>query len=246
MEACEAVPGRLADRSGGSPVRSAARTYAHGVADPPAEASIEMVHGQLSDDRAQQVLDFWACQSALRGAAAQERLREVVCLALSADGEIVGVNSAYPRDVALIGARRFWVYRSRLAPDAESMAPEMINSAFAALEGVVGVSTTYLDWSDRLRMNLWYSRTFVADRHRQTHIAAQLLFAARDHLERLFMEGEDTRAPGIAFELEYEPMTKRLNGAIWLPADFRYIGDNAGGQPVRVHYFPGTRVPTPG
>ena len=110
-------------------------TYAHGVAEPSLEANIEIVRGQLSDDRAQQVLDFWARQCALQGAAAHERLREVVCLALGADGEIVGVNSVFPHNLGLIGGRPFWVYRSCLAPDAGSMAPEMINSAFATLEG---------------------------------------------------------------------------------------------------------------
>ncbi len=31
--------------------------------------------------------------------------------------------------------------------------------------------------------------------------------------------------------------------ALWLPADFTFIGENAKGDHVRVHYFPGAHVP---
>jgi hypothetical protein len=33
--------------------------------------------------------------------------------------------------------------------------------------------------------------------------------------------------------------------AIWQPVDFIFVGDTEGGVPVRVHYFPGARVPPP-
>jgi hypothetical protein len=36
------------------------------------------------------------------------------------------------------------------------------------------------------------------------------------------------------------------NKALWLPADFTFIGENELGAHVRVHWFPGARVPTPG
>ncbi len=51
-----------------------------------------------------------------------------------AAGRIVGVNSVYPQDLALIGGRRFWVYRSFLLPAAASAEPELIRASFAALE----------------------------------------------------------------------------------------------------------------
>ncbi len=40
-------------------------------------------------------------------------------------------------------------------------------------------------------------------------------------------------------------MRKYYNRAVWVPADYAYIGDNQRGEPVRVHYFPGARVPEP-
>ena len=51
-------------------------------------------------------------------------------------------------------------------------------------------------------MDLWYYRTFVAESHRQSNVAAQLLFGTRDMLERRFVSGEDRRAGGMIFELE--------------------------------------------
>jgi hypothetical protein len=39
-------------------------------------------------------------------------------------------------------------------------------------------------------------------------------------------------------------MRKYLNMAIWQPADFIYVGDNDRGIPIRIHYFPGARVPS--
>src|SRR5437764_5068984 len=98
------------------------------------DGSIETVRGRLSDERADQLLRFWSSQGALEGGAARKRLSEVVCLALDRGGEIVGVNSVYPEDVALLGGRRFWIYRNFLLPDASGAGPELTNAAFAALE----------------------------------------------------------------------------------------------------------------
>jgi hypothetical protein len=81
------------------------------------EGRIEVVRGRIGDERADQLLDFWSRQGVLEGAAARERLPEVVCVALDGEGEIVGANSVYPQDVPLIG-RRFWIYRSFQMPRA--------------------------------------------------------------------------------------------------------------------------------
>jgi hypothetical protein len=67
----------------------------------------------------------------------------------------------------------------------------------------------------------------------------------RDLLERRFQSGDDTRAGGVGFELQNKGMRKYLNTAIWQPVDFIFIGDSERGDPVRVHYFPGARVPLP-
>jgi hypothetical protein len=334
---------------------------------------IETVRGRLSEEQGGRLLDFWSRHGALEGAAARERLPEVVCLLRSGDGEIAGVNSVYPAQVLLVG-RPFWVYRSFLLPEAVGVRAEMFNAAFAALaeefertregplglclpvtdraemvrrpepiwpdtglmfagydqndtqlriryfydariepglpnsptlteaqavdysigdrfrvepwsdtsvvtpedvltlwqregamveaearrrvdevlnvvierdEGLVALSTAYLQRSQQLRMDLWYFRTYVASAYRQGHVATQLTFHNRDLLEERFVRGEDTRASGVAFELEHEGMRKYYNHAVWLPADFVFIGDNQQGIPLRVHYFAGAQVPVP-
>jgi hypothetical protein len=111
---------------------------------------------------------------------------------------------------------------------------------------VVGVSSLYLARNAQLRVDLWHYRTFVAEAHRMSNIAAQLIFRNRDRMEERFVSGKDRRAAGMLFELEHEGMKAYFNKALWLPADFTFIGDNEFGDHVRVHYFPGATVPVIG
>jgi hypothetical protein len=131
------------------------------------------------------------------------------------------------------------------AEEARRRVQEALNVVIERDEGVVAVSTAYLQRNPKLDMALWYFRTFVSTPHRNTHISTQLTFNNRDLLERRYTRGEDTRAGGIAFELENQGMRKYLNAAIWQPANFIYIGDTDRGVPVRVHYFPGAPAPPP-
>jgi hypothetical protein len=110
---------------------------------------------------------------------------------------------------------------------------------------VAGVSTIYLQHNPQLRMDLFYYRTFVAARHRQGNLAAQLIIRNRDLLEQRFTSGEDPSGQGMIFELENEGMRRHLNNAYWPNSDFFFIGENEHGAHVRVHYFPGARVPPP-
>src|SRR5262245_25762071 len=117
------------------------------------DATIEVVRGGLSEERTDQLLRFWSVEGPLEGAAARQRLSEVVCALLDDTGAIVGSNSVYPHDVPLIGGRRFWVYRRLLPAAASSAASEMLDAAFTALEaefepsgpGPVGVCLTVDD-----------------------------------------------------------------------------------------------------
>jgi hypothetical protein len=96
--------------------------------------TIEVVRGQLSGERADQVLRFWSREGVLEGSAAEERLAQVACTLIDDTGEIAGVNSVFAADVPLIGGRRFWIYRSFLVPSASGAEVEMTNAAFTALE----------------------------------------------------------------------------------------------------------------
>jgi hypothetical protein len=97
-----------------------------------APVQIEVVRGDLSDERAEQLLAFWERHGALSGAAAHRRLKDVVCVLLDA-GEVVGVNSAYAADVAQVGGLRFWVYRAFLPGVPGDQQDAMLAAAFAAL-----------------------------------------------------------------------------------------------------------------
>lgn len=89
----------------------------------------------LSGELAEQVLEFWAAHGALGGAAAEQRLTEVVCVLLGDGGGLYGVSSVVEREVVLIGHRHFWMYRRFLDPDhaVEWEAP-MFCATFGALE----------------------------------------------------------------------------------------------------------------
>jgi hypothetical protein len=110
--------------------------------------------------------------------------------------------------------------------------------------GVVGVSTVYLQRNPRLRMPLWHYRTYVARAHRESNLAGRLLFANRDLLEQRFISGADRRAAGMIFQLQNEGLKRHFNRTL-MPADFTFIGETQQGDHVRVHYFPGARVPKP-
>ena len=129
--------------------------------------------------------------------------------------------------------------------DARQRVAEVSLVAVEREGGVAGVSTVYLQRNEQLRMNLWHYRTYVAEPHRLSNIAAQLIFRNRDLLEEHFISGADTRAPGMLFELENPGMREYFNKALWLPADFIFLGENESGAHVRVHYFPGAEVPPP-
>jgi hypothetical protein len=115
-------------------------------------AAIEVVRGELDDERAAEVLEFWASRGALEGDVARERLPKVVCIAADDAGEVVGVNSVDQQVIPLVG-RPFWLYRRLLAEESDDLADAMFNSAFQALAeefeageaGPIGVCTVVDD-----------------------------------------------------------------------------------------------------
>lgn len=140
---------------------------------------------------------------------------------------------------------RFWQREGALPdPDEATRRVSEVSLVAADRDGeLAGVSSVYAQRNAQLRMSMWHYRTYVAQDHRMSNIAAQLIFRNRDLLEERFVRGEDTRAPGVLFELENESMKSYFNKALWLPADFTFIGENELGDHVRVHWFPGATVP---
>jgi hypothetical protein len=139
--------------------------------------------------------------------------------------------------------------REGAVPDEEEAARRVREVRLVGIdrdEGVVGVSSLFLRRNEQLRMDLWNYRTYVAADHRRSNLAAQLIFRNRDEMEQRFVRGEDTRAGGLLFELEHQRLQHYFNKALWLPADFTFIGENEWGHHVRIHYFPGATVPVLG
>ena len=112
-------------------------------------------------------------------------------------------------------------------------------------DGVVGISSAYLQRNAQLRTDLWYYRAYVSEAHRMSSLAVLLAVRGREVLEERFTSGDDTRALGIAYEVENEGLKRYFNRALWLPTDFTFIGENEGGDHVRVHWFPGAEAPLP-
>ena len=48
-----------------------------------------------------------------------------------------------------------------------------------------------------------------------------------------------------AADAQYNVGMSYFNQAKWMPTEFTFIGENAKGDHVRVHYFPGARAPLP-
>ncbi len=108
---------------------------------------------------------------------------------------------------------------------------------------IAGVSTAYLQRSRQLRMTFWYQRIFVAADHRMGNLAFRLLLAGRDHLRESYLSGSDRRAAGTMVEVQNRGLRGHLVNATWR-SDFTFVGQNSGGDHMRVHYFPGALAPT--
>ena len=115
-------------------------------------------------------------------------------------------------------------------------------------QGLVGVGSAYMQHNPQLRMDLWHGRVFVAGAHRHSNVGRVLMMRGRELLERRFISGEDTRAPGVVMEIENEGLKRYFNKALWRagPVESTFIGENARGDHVRVYYFPGALAPTLG
>jgi hypothetical protein len=151
-------------------------------------------------------------------------------------------SDATPDDVLALWAREGAVP----AAEAERRVHEVDLVAIDEEDGLVGISTSYLQRNSQLRMDLHYFRAFVAEAHRRSSLAFLLAFRGRDHLEGLHVTGRDTRGAGIIYEVENELLKRYRNEAHWVATDFTYIGETPHGAHVRVHYFPGAQVPIPG
>lgn len=130
------------------------------------------------------------------------------------------------------------------AAEAGRRVHEVLAIGVQADDGLVAVSTAYLQRSRQLRMTFWYVRVFVSTEHRMGNLAFRLLLTTRDHLRELYESGRDTRAAGVMVEVQNRGLSGYLTNATWR-SDFTFVGQNSGGDQMRVHYFPGAVAPLP-
>jgi hypothetical protein len=112
---------------------STGRNRISGIAHPTGAATIEVVRGALDQERADDLLSFWRARRALSGQVALRRLPEVVCV-LRRDGAVAGASSVFESNLALIGNRRFWIYRSLLDVAVADQGPNMVRATFRTLQ----------------------------------------------------------------------------------------------------------------
>jgi hypothetical protein len=140
-----------------------------------------------------------------------------------------------------------WTRQGGLSPqEAQRRLEELLLVATAPDGQLAGISTAYLKRHPQLRAELWHYRTLVAEPYRQTNVALGMALKARDHLVQRFVRGEDERGIGIIFEIENEILKRFEPKAVWPRTGFVFIGENARGAHLRVHYFPGALAPEPG
>ncbi|HKG35537.1 MAG TPA: hypothetical protein VKA89_03760 [Solirubrobacterales bacterium] len=140
-----------------------------------------------------------------------------------------------------------WERERVLVPEGpEKRLPEVLMVGSHADDGLVGISSAYLQRNRQLGMTLWHFRVFVAGEHRWSNLAARLASAARDHVGDRFTSGEDRRGQGMIFEVENEGLKRAKNLAVWRHTDFVFIGvREEDGAHLRVFYFPGALAPDP-
>jgi hypothetical protein len=201
--------------------------------------------GYLPDGRQLRIRYFWGA-TVEPGAASSPTIDQLVARNYEAEDRIRVEALAESDSVTADDVLALWAREGVVADAAAERRIDQVHLvAVAGEDEVAGVSTIYLDRSERLRMEMWNYRTFVPSGHRHSSVGAQLLFGNLEVLERRFRSGADTRAQGILFDLENEEVMKGLNTAVWPRTGYTFIGENPLGAHIRVRYFEGARVPQP-
>ena len=138
-----------------------------------------------------------------------------------------------------------WTRETRIGSDeARRRVGEVLLVAGAPGGSLAAISTAYMDRDPVLDLDVWNYRTLVAEGHREANLAATMAVICRDHLQHLHASGAETRPAGILSEI-HSPLLKRLDLAVWRQTGFTFIGEDARGSHIRIHYFPGAPAPPP-
>jgi hypothetical protein len=122
---------------------------------------------------------------------------------------------------------------------------EVLLVATTAEGELVGIATVYLGHVEQFGLDLWHFRTFVARSARLSSLALTLTNTTRELLSERFVSRQDLRGKGLFFELENKGLQQRFPHADWLWTAMIFVGVNARGDHLRVHWFPGAEAPAP-
>ena len=138
-----------------------------------------------------------------------------------------------------------WTQESRIPSDeAHRRVGEVLLVSGAPDGTLAAISTAYIDRDPVLELEVWNYRTLVAAEHREANLAATMAVICRDHLEHLYVSGAETRPAGVLSEV-HSTVLKQLDLAEWRQTGFTFIGEDARGSHIRIHYFPGAPAPLP-
>ena len=138
-----------------------------------------------------------------------------------------------------------WTREGQIDPgEAHRRVGEVLLVSRAPDGSLAAISTAYIGRDPALALDVWHYRTLVAAEHREANLGATMAVICRDHLEHLYVSGAETRPAGILSEIQ-SAVLKELNLAEWRQTGFTFIGEDARGSHIRIHYFPGAPAPLP-
>lgn len=120
---------------------------------------------------------------------------------------------------------------------------EVLFVAIDDRDGPVAVSSVQLRNIERLRMDLWYYRTYVAADHRASSLAWVLMYITIDHLRDRYVSGEDTQGAGMFMAVQNRALKTSRDAGMWPRSKFGFVGEDSKGAHLRVLYFPGAEAP---
>lgn len=137
----------------------------------------------------------------------------------------------------------FWLREKALlsAEAASNRVGQVVMFARDQDDQVAGVCTAVPQSPPRLGQPVYFYRSFIAPKYRQTLLVFRMLKKAVALLEADARE-HGWPCIGVLLELENERFNQRGRMPVWPGIDFVYIGKSPRGFECRVHWFAGARL----
>jgi hypothetical protein len=134
----------------------------------------------------------------------------------------------------------FWL-REKVVPAVDNVlerADQVVMVARDPEGNIAGVCTAYIKYLPSLLNNFYYYRSYVSHSYRHQGLASDLIRQSRKFFNKLFQEGQETKAIGIYLEIENDYL-KQIKKTIWWRGieNFVFIGIDKRGSHHRISYF---------